>query len=70
MSDPKQVNRQRTRDQRGTSFDGALAALKRAAIKAQRRAIETSGSYAVYRDGKIVHVTEILGLHEDKPPKD
>ena len=43
-----------------------MAALERAANKAQRRAIETSGSYAVYRDGKIVHVTEIPGLYDDE----
>ena len=35
-------------------FDGALAALKRAATKARRRAIETSGYVAVLRDGKVV----------------
>ena len=39
-------------------FDGADAAMRRAAIKARRRAIETTGSVAVYRDGKIVYETE------------
>ena len=36
----------------------AEAAMRRAAIKARRRAIETTGSVAVYRDGKIVYETE------------
>ena len=51
-------------------FIGAEAALRRAAIKAQRRAIETSGSYAIYKDGKIVHVTEVPGLYEDESERD
>ena len=37
----------------------ALAALRRAAIKARRRAIETTGSVATWRDGKIVYDTEV-----------
>ncbi len=49
---------------------GIMAALKRAAIQAQRRAIATTGSYAVYRDGKIVHVTEVRGLYEDELERD
>ncbi len=70
MSDDSQVDRKRTRVPRNPDFIGAEAALKRAAIKAQRRAIETSGSYAVYRDGKIVHVTEVPGLYKDELEKD
>lgn len=45
---------------------GAEAALKRAAIKARRRAIETSGSVAIFEDGKIVHVTEVPDLYEEE----
>ncbi len=45
---------------------GAIAALKRAAIKARRRAIEVSGSVPIYRDGKIVHVTEVPELYEEE----
>ena len=60
----------KNRDQIKSSLDlhsaGIMAALKRAAIKAQRRAIETSGSVAIYRDGKIVHVTEVPEQHEDE----
>ena len=58
------------RDQIKSSLDlhsaGIMAALKRAAIKAQRRAIEVSGSVAIYRDGKIIHVTEVPDLYEEE----
>ena len=37
----------------------ALIAMRRAAIKARRRAIETTGSVATWRDGKIVYDTEV-----------
>lgn len=36
-----------------TDFIGALAALRRAAVKARRRAFETTGSVAVVKDGKV-----------------
>ena len=70
MSDNNQIDRKRTRIPRNPDFIGAEAALKRAAIKAQRRAIETSGSYAVYRDGRILRVTEIPGPCDDESEKD
>ena len=44
---------------------GALAALRRAALKAQRQAIETDGFFAVWRDGKMVYATEVLTTEED-----
>ena len=65
MEDTSQVERPRHPD-----FVGAEAALKRAAIKARRRAIETSGSVAIYRDGKIVHVKEVPGLYDDESDGD
>ncbi len=37
----------------------ALIAMRRAAVKARRRAIETTGSVPTWRDGKIVHDTEV-----------
>jgi len=37
----------------------ALAALRRAAVKARRRAIEATGSVPTWRDGKIVYETEV-----------
>lgn len=36
-----------------TDFIGALAALRRAATKARRRAFETTGSVAIVKDGKV-----------------
>ena len=39
-------------------LDGALEAMKRAAIKARKRNIALLGSVVTYRDGKIVYDTE------------
>ena len=36
-----------------SDFIGALAALRRAAVKARRRAFETTGSVAVVKDGEV-----------------
>ena len=44
---------------RPVDFIGAEKALRRAAIKARRRAIETTGSVPTWRDGKIVYDTEV-----------
>ena len=38
--------------------DGALDAMKRAAIKARKRNIALLGSVVTYRDGEIVYDTE------------
>ncbi|VAW75184.1 hypothetical protein MNBD_GAMMA15-1967 [hydrothermal vent metagenome] len=43
-----------TRKPRDPDFVGADAAMHRAAKRARRRAEETSGSVAVYKDGRIV----------------
>ena len=45
--------------ERSPYFIGAEAALRRAAIKARKRAIETTGSVPTWRDGKIVYDTEV-----------
>ena len=37
----------------------ALAALRRAAVKARRESIEATGSVPTWRDGKIVYETEV-----------
>lgn len=56
---------------------GAEAAIVRAAIKARRRALATTGSYPVSRNGEIVYVTELIeptleyadnGMAEDTHP--
>lgn len=62
-------NRDRVTNQFNFDSAGIMAALRRAAIKAQRRAIETAGSYAIHKDGKIVHVTEVSGLNDDESEK-
>ena len=50
-----------SKEKTGRSADsiGAEAALRRAAIKARKRAIETTGYVATWRDGKIVYETEV-----------
>jgi hypothetical protein len=45
---------------------GALAALRRAALKAQREAIETVGSFPIWQDGKVVYVTEVQFSEEEQ----
>ena len=48
-----------TEEERAAYNAGADAAMRRAAIKARRRAIETTGSVPTWRDGKIVYDTEV-----------
>ena len=45
--------------ERPAHFIGAEAAMRRAAKKARKRAIETTGSVPTWRDGKIVYDTEV-----------
>lgn len=47
-------NQKSTKKPRDPDLVGAEVAMRRAAKRARRRAAETSGSVAVYRDGKIV----------------
>ena len=56
-----EVSQQRERDERrpyNPQIDGGLAALRRAAYKARKRAIALDGYVATWRDGKIVYDTE------------
>ena len=46
-------------DEHKVFLEGVDAAMKRAAIEARRRAIETTGSVPTWRDGKIVYDTEV-----------
>lgn len=57
----KQRNGRRvpTEEESDMYFAGAEAALRRAAIKARKRAIELTGSVPTWRDGKIVYDTEV-----------
>ena len=47
-------NQKSTRKPRDPDLAGAEVAMRRAAKRARRRAAETTGSVAVYKDGKIV----------------
>jgi len=51
MSSQNQKSTQKPRD---SDLAGADVAMRRAAKRARRRAAETTGSVAVYKDGKIV----------------
>lgn len=54
MTTQKHGNQEPPKKPRDADFFGAEAAMCRAAELARRRAIETSGSVAVFKDGKIV----------------
>lgn len=59
MTTDNQPGRRQTSQQPSADSLAALAALRRAAVKARRRAIETTGSVPTWRDGKIVYETEV-----------
>ncbi len=44
---------------------GALAALRRASIKARLRALDVTGSVPMWRDGKVVYETDPKVLFPD-----
>lgn len=48
-----------TKEESAAYFAGVEAALRRAAVKARKRAIETTGSVPIWRDGEIVYETEV-----------
>ena len=48
-----------TEKERAAYNAGMDAAMRRAAVKARRRAIETTGSVPTWRDGKIVYETDV-----------
>ena len=55
---------------RDMDFIGALAALRRSAIKARRRAFETTGSVAIVKDGRVAWQKEdgtLLDEPEQRP---
>lgn len=62
MVKPEMVNAKHSKLKkrpRSTESIGAEAAMRRAALKARKRAIETTGSVPTWRDGKIVYETEV-----------
>ena len=54
MTIKKQSDQGTTQKQRDPDFVGAEIAMHRAAKRARRRAMETIGAVAVFRDGKVV----------------
>ncbi len=48
-----------TKEENDAFFKGVDAAMKRAAIEARQRAIDTKGYVETWRDGKIVRDTEV-----------
>ena len=62
MTTPERKHRQSAEKSRDPDLAGAAAAMHRAAEVARRRAMETSGAVAVFKDGKIVQNTATTGL--------
>ena len=58
MTTKQQPDTQQTAGQKSPADPPALAAMRRAAKKARKRAIDNDGYVATWRDGKIVHDTE------------
>lgn len=56
--DDKPEPAQERQGQHSIGSDAALAALRRASDIARRRALETTGSVAIFRDGEIVYETD------------
>ena len=56
--DSKPEPAQERQVQRSIGPEAALAALRRASDIARRRALETTGSVAIFRDGEIVYETD------------
>ena len=48
-----------TKKQNDAFFKGVDAAIRRAAVEARQRAIDTKGYVETWRDGKIVRDTEV-----------
>ena len=57
MTAREQDDRHRPVKSQGSEFIGAFAALRRAAVKARRRAFETTGAVAIVKNGKVVWET-------------
>ena len=75
MSDGEERDREAPADREDIDNAGALAALRRASIKARLRALEVSGSVVMYRDGNVVYESdpEVLfpdGMDPEAPLRD
>lgn len=58
MTTKEQPDTKQTTARKSPAEPTALAAMRRAAKKARKRAIDNDGYVATWRDGKIVHDTE------------
>ena len=57
MTTQKHETKEPNRKPRDPDFVGAEAAMRRAAVKARRRAFRTTGRVAVFEDGRVVWQT-------------
>ena len=48
-----------TKEEHDAFLEGVDRAMRRAAVEARRRAIETTGSVGTWRNGKLVRDTEV-----------
>ena len=58
MDEKKEKRHEPTKDESSAYFAGMDTAMLRAAVKARRRAIETTGSVPTWRNGDIAYDTE------------
>ena len=71
MSVDVRADRERIEGSRDWDSADALAALRRASIAARKRAIEVSGSVAIYnRDGEAAYWTTVPELSEEDSHSD
>ena len=70
MTTRKQQNQEQAEQSRDVDLVGAEAALRRAVERSRRRAMETIGAVAAFRDGKVVweradgtFIDDLEGVH-------
>lgn len=59
MNKPSDTTGVPTKEENDAFFKGVDTAMRRAAVEARRRAIETTGSVETWRNGKPVRDTEV-----------
>ena len=59
MSKVSNTTRVPTKEENDAFFEGVDRAMRRAAVEARRRAIETTGYVETWRNGKLVRDTEV-----------
>ncbi len=66
MTSRNQENRNPSKKLRDPDLIGAEAAMLRASERARRRAIDTSGSVAIFRNGKIVREKDLRKIFPEE----